>query len=153
MTGQRFALREGGRTVGAGVVSKVLDWVFVIVDTKKGVARTDYYLIKRNAMWWVLGLLRCNVFLGAAKERLLAVWNGVNLRGLLSSTPSIAYNWSTWFDHFVLSRFFFNNIPVKIAMALDSYTTVNHFCLKILLSHFFLEWIVGIRCLNGWLRL
>jgi translation elongation factor EF-Tu-like GTPase len=25
MTGQRFALREGGRTVGAGVVSKVLD--------------------------------------------------------------------------------------------------------------------------------
>lgn len=25
-TGQRFALREGGRTVGAGVVSKVLSW-------------------------------------------------------------------------------------------------------------------------------
>ena len=24
VTGQRFALREGGRTVGAGVVSKVL---------------------------------------------------------------------------------------------------------------------------------
>lgn len=24
LTGQRFALREGGRTVGAGVVSKVL---------------------------------------------------------------------------------------------------------------------------------
>jgi len=24
MAGQRFALREGGRTVGAGVVSKVL---------------------------------------------------------------------------------------------------------------------------------
>lgn len=26
LTGQRFALREGGRTVGAGVVSKVLGW-------------------------------------------------------------------------------------------------------------------------------
>lgn len=25
-TGQRFALREGGRTVGAGVVSKVISW-------------------------------------------------------------------------------------------------------------------------------
>ena len=26
LTGQRFALREGGRTVGAGVVSKVIGW-------------------------------------------------------------------------------------------------------------------------------
>jgi hypothetical protein len=152
MTGQRFALREGGRTVGAGVVSKVLDWVFVIVDTKKGVARTDYYLIKRNAMWWVLGLLRCNVFLGAAKEivsglkwskfKRIIVFNPIHCVQLINVV------WS-----FCFISFFFNNIPVKIAMALDSYTTVNHFCLKILLSHFFLEWIVGIRCPNGWLRL
>lgn len=28
--GQRFALREGGRTVGAGVVSKVISWGFMI---------------------------------------------------------------------------------------------------------------------------
>lgn len=26
LAGQRFALREGGRTVGAGVVSKVISW-------------------------------------------------------------------------------------------------------------------------------
>lgn len=35
LTGQRFALREGGRTVGAGVVSKVLSWDIPMPDLSR----------------------------------------------------------------------------------------------------------------------
>jgi hypothetical protein len=42
--GLRFAIREGGRTVGAGVVAKIID------DHGSGTARSRLILIDRSVM-------------------------------------------------------------------------------------------------------
>lgn len=63
-TGQRFALREGGRTVGAGVVSKVISWFDMVLES--------FFI---TCVWLVANLGR-NIRLNAAswKPRCHVMW-------------------------------------------------------------------------------
>lgn len=54
VAGQRFALREGGRTVGAGVVSKVMGWwgVHLHIEAVCGVLTYIDEIVGLEIVWF-----------------------------------------------------------------------------------------------------
>lgn len=108
ITGQRFALREGGRTVGAGVVSKALSWVdaawfFSFSVSFAGGKRKTWllslgfgYTCHVVITFHSPQLMKYLLYLGITRE----ISSGMKLSKLKGSWSSLflfaVHNWSKW---------------------------------------------------------
>ena len=64
LKGQRFALREGGKTVAAGVITKLLE------DSEADIKEEEERIAKAKAQKWAMHCLFCNGMTNKQKERI-----------------------------------------------------------------------------------